>query len=65
MGITHVFEATGSGYAAGMWFVVNQTDKGCDLWECYAWEGQTEPPTVVNQDGYRWRTAGNAVHFAK
>lgn len=65
MGITHVFEVTAPGYSSGMWFVVNQTDKGCDLWECYAWEGQDVPPTEMQQTGYRWSITGNAVHFAK
>lgn len=59
--ITHIFEAVGLGYPAGMWFVIVETPDKVSLWECYAWEGQSAPPTKAQQEGYRWRVAGE-VH---
>lgn len=49
------------GNEAGLWYclVDNQdqelaVNRVAMIWEAWAWEGQSEPPQMFKQDGYRW-----------
>lgn len=51
-----IFEATDK---AGLWYCVYEgSSEGRTLWEAWAWEAQTDPPTELHQSGYRFRQIG-------
>lgn len=59
-----IFDVIGN-EPSGMWYCVvdNQgqempINRVAMLWEAWAWHGQSDPPQVFQQEGYRWRRIG-------